>query len=891
MYMSKKRHTARTIRIRILTCIFILFTFTNVFSQGRQKITVNSNWYFQKGDGTQDNWELINIPHTWNVTDTLDDEPGYYRGVGEYKKVLSVPSSWKNKKVFLFFEGANQTAKLFVNNVAVGTHLGGYTAFRFDISKYLQFGMHNEIKVQVNNAHDDTIAPVDGGFTFLGGIYRDVFLEIVEPVHFDMNNLGSDGIFITTPEVSSDRAKVMVKGSVTNDTGSKKRLVVKTSVIDPTGKIVASSNEKLTVNADGLKEFEIDETVVANPQLWSPKNPNLYRIKVQLVESGSEEIWDEILLPLGFRWYGFNERNQFLLNGEPLFLKGINRHQDYMGLGNAVPDELHLQDMRSIKEMGCNFVRLAHYPQERSVLDACDRLGLIVWEEIPIVTEIATNEEFQKNSVRNLREMIRQHYNHPSLIMAGYMNEVLIGLRKKDKTEEEVKTYIPHVKRLSDTLHSVLKEESPQTLSVIAFENRPDRYRKAKMLGLTDLEGWNIYSGWYGGDFKDFGKRIDKITDANPNTPIIVSEYGAGSDPRIHASEAKRFDFSAEYSQTYHREILEQIAERPSIAGVAIWCFADFYCEPWKDAVPHINNKGVVAFDRTPKDVFYFYKSRWNDEPMIHIGTNDWHYQAGLEQEDRKSVQKIKVFSNLAEVEFFIGNTSLGKKRIVDNSAVWEVPFTDGKNRLRAIGVDKIRHEVEDFSEVDFDVIPKSLHQIQPLDQINVNLGAHFMFTDQTTKNVYLPDQEYQKGGFGYVGGVPFMMNDWRIGSNINILNTEIDPVYQTQRVGLDAFRFDVPDGQYELTLHFADLHHKKTNNLVNDLSQKENAPTSKEETVFHVLVNGKTIHNSFDLGKENFAMLYKINVTVNTNEGVNISFDTIKGEPVLNAINLKKTF
>ncbi len=406
----------------------------------RLRVSINETWKYTGEDvkGAEvtsfddSRWARINLPHTWNAEDTLDDEPGYRRGVGWYRKTLRLSDGLRGKKLFLYFEGANQVADLFVNGRLVGQHRGGYTAFAFDITDFVRFDSPdgNIIAVKVDNSHNKDIPPLSADFNFYGGIYRNVWLIATAPVHINLMDHASQGVYVDTPAVSEAKGTVRVRGTVTNSESQPRQVRVVSTVVDHDGREVASMESVLSLGAGQEVSFQHATRPLLRPHLWSPDHPYLYTVETRLYAGRGAT--DMVVSPLGFRWFSLDADKGFFLNGQALKLRGTNRHQDYRGMGNALPDSIHVHDLEIIKEMGANFVRLAHYPQAPTVLETADRLGLILWEEIPIVDYITTSEAFTRNCENMLTEMIRQHYNHPSVLMWGYMNEVLIKPQKEE---------------------------------------------------------------------------------------------------------------------------------------------------------------------------------------------------------------------------------------------------------------------------------------------------------------------------------------------------------------------------------------------------------------------------------------------------------------------------
>jgi len=510
----------------LLALLFVLGFATPALA--RTKTSLNTGWKFSKGDtaNAKENnfsdasWTIVNIPHTWNVKDPFDDEPGYYRGPGWYRRELIVDRTLADKSLFLYFEGANQVTEVYVNGQKAGSHIGGYSAFSFDVTGLTKPG-RNLIAVRVDNSFNEDIPPLTADFNFYGGIYRDVWLIATDKTHLSITDSASSGVTISTPYIQRGEGIVAIDGVVNADP-STPNITVLTTISDASKRWVDTSTSR--IGDDGRFVLNMG---VRSPRLWSPDSPYLYSLKIS-VRSGSKII-DEVDQPLGFRWYTFDGEKGFSLNGKPLKLHGVNRHQDRFGLGNAVPDRLHVRDMELIKDAGFNFVRLAHYPQDPSVLEACDRLGLLVWEETPIVNYITKSAAFTDNSANMVREMVRQHRNHPSVILWGYMNEIYLRV-PKDRSD-----LYPATVELAKRLNAIAKEEDPTRPTTIALHGN-DIYNKEGLADIPDVIGWNLYQGWYSATVEDFGKYLDDQHKRYPKRPMIVSEYGANGDRRLHSS-------------------------------------------------------------------------------------------------------------------------------------------------------------------------------------------------------------------------------------------------------------------------------------------------------------------------------------------------------------------
>lgn len=827
---------------------------------GRITFTVNDNWKFSanNADGSEkknladDSWETINLPHTWNAKDAFDDEPGFRRGASWYRKNLKINSTLKGKRIFLYFEGANQVADIYVNEKFAGKHIGGYTAFSFDVTDFVKFDGANLIAVKVDNSFDKDIPPLTADFTFYGGIYRDVWLIATDDVHLKITDYASSGVQITTPQVSEKSATVNIRGIVENTSDNARKVEVVNTIIDAEGKEITSTVSPLEIKAKSEATFEQTSKLISNPKLWSPDNPYLYSVRTIIRENG--KLTDEISNPLGFRWFNFDAEKGFFLNGKSLKLRGANRHQDYSGLGNAVPDAIHIRDMQLMKDTGYNFVRLAHYPQDPAILNAADRLGLLLWEETPLVNYITVSKSFNDNSKRMLIEMIRQHRNHSSVIMWGYMNEIFLRVPKEDAE----KIY-PATVELARELDKLARTEDPTRPTTIAFHGN-EIYNEKGLGEIPQIIGWNLYSGWYSGTFDMFGKFIDEQHKRFPNRPLIISEYGANADQRLHSFAPRRFDSTIEWQRMFHESYLQQINARPFIAGSTLWNEFDFGSEYRGETIPHLNQKGMFTFDRKPKDVHYFYKANLSTEPVLHIAVRDWQYRAATDS----APQKIDVYSNLSEVELSNNGVSLGKKKTNESKkATWDVVLQNGVNSFFAQGA-KGNSKLTDTAEVYFKLVTVNSNEIA------VNVGSNAQFIDES-KTVWLADQPYKKGSWGFIGNeAKFIYSE---PPDKNVLNTLDDPLFQTMQENLTAYRFDVPAGVYEVELRFVETKFNKTG-----------------ERVFDVAINGQTLLEKLDLIKEAGAQrAFTRRFQVIAKDCIAIDFTAHQGKAILSAARIRK--
>jgi beta-galactosidase len=851
----------------------------------RTRYTINDGWKFLP-DGlnfawspkvSDAGWETVSVPHTWNAHDPFDDVESYRRGIGWYRRTLALDDGLKGKRVFLYFEGANQRADVYVNGAYAGEHRGGYTAFAMDVTRFLKFdgkGNENLLAVQVDNRQDPFIAPLSVGFALYGGLYRDVWLVATDPVHLDVTDHASPGVFITTPGVSRESGPVAVRGTVVNDGTATRRLRVVNTVTDAAGARVAQGSSSLDVAAGARGEFRQDLPAIARPHLWSPDDPYLYTVTTEVYDG--EALVDRVTNPLGFRWYHFDAQRGFFLNGEKLQLRGTNRHQDHQDLGSALANDLHRRDMEIIKEMGANFVRLAHYPQDPAVLEAADRLGLLIWEEIPVVNYITVAPQFTENTHDMLRDMIRQHHNHPSVILWGIMNEVFLWSPEGARIgRQNDTTYMREVRDFAAAENRLAHEEDPTRPTTMAIHGSAD-YDLSGVAEVTDVVGVNEYSGWYSGVFEGFGRGLDRRHAEHPDQPIFVSEYGAENDERVNSLEPERFDFSNSWLRMFHESYLRQIDARPWLAGTAVWNQFDFSQPETGGTLPYMNQKGLLTWDRRPKDVYYLYQANWSETPMVHVASHQWTERAGTgpaSAAGRGPVplsQPVDVYSNLPRVELFLDGRSLGAKTPDDiHKASWSVPFTPGEHLVEARGTEGGK-TYSDQVTIRFTYHAPDLKSAAlPFHSLGVNVGSKAQYADARNE-VWLGDQPYAPGSYGYLGGEAKMFN-----KDLPIKRTEQVPLYFTYREGLTGYRFDVPDGDYEVQLLFAE-------------------PTAEAagERVFDVAVNGVPVGQRLDLAaRAGLGVAVPITVSARAagGGGVVVSFRAVTGQPILNGIHLRK--
>ncbi|MHA7943636.1 glycoside hydrolase family 2 protein [Formosa sp. 3Alg 14/1] len=670
----------------------------------RTKVNINANWtYLEKNiKDIQDalneaDWQSINLPHTWNALDATDLNPGYRRTGSWYKKELTMDAVDENKVYQLYFEGANITSEVFVNGQKACEHIGGYIGFTIDISSFIKQGK-NDVVVRVDNSYDPEVIPSQkSDFFIFGGITRDVWLETLPKQHLS-------GFKITTPKVSKSNAEILATVSIENV--NKSNLKVKADLFDASGKTVASSVFKIKNNT-----AEIHFKNIKNPNLWDTEQPYLYTLNVALLDKG--EVKDEMSDRVGFRWFEFKDHGAFYLNGKRVLLRGTHRHEEHAGVGAAMSNAQHRKDMELIKEMGTNFVRLAHYPQDPEVYKACDELGLLVWDELPWCRGGVGNETWKTNTKNMLTEIINQNFNHPSVIIWSLGNEMywLPDFEDGDNTTK-MNAFLTELNDLSHQL-----DPSRKTAIRKYYEGSH----------IVDVFSPSIWSGWYSGSYKSYQKAIDTYKKEYPH--FLHAEYGGSSHVGRHTEnpitgegniqsdgweeEIVQTDVAniaqiGDWSENYIVDLFDwhlRISENDlDFVGNVQWAFKDFGTplRPEND-IPYMNQKGLVDRAGNPKDAFYVFKSYWSTEPFTYIESHSWTERQGPEGLKRN----ISVYSNCREVELFLNGKSLGiKKR--DTKAFpaaglnWELNFSSGENKLLAIGVTEKKDKVKDELSINY---------------------------------------------------------------------------------------------------------------------------------------------------------------------------------------------
>ena len=885
--------------------IFILL-FIVGWAQAQQRVvyTINDGWKFTKGSpfeaqltGCDDSsWETVNIPHTWNDKDADDETPGFYRGPVWYRKQLFIDKSQEGRRAVIYFEGANQEVRFYLNGQFVGEHKGGYTRFCFDITPHLRYGQENLFAIYVNNVYNPNIPPLSADFTFFGGIYRDVYLQFMNPVHIATNDYASSGVYIRTPEVSNSAASVEITTLLTNDMPQPTEIRVENIICDADGKEVKKTQAEVKLAAGETKTDISKKIKIDSPRLWDIDDPYRYMVYTRILDKRKGTLLDEVVNPLGLRWFKFDSEKGFFLNGKGRKLIGTARHQDYFQKGNALRDELHVQDVLLLKEMGGNYLRVSHYPQDPVIMEMCDKLGIVTSVEIPVVNAVTETEEFLHNSVEMAKEMVRQDFNRPSVMIWGYMNEIF--LRRPYTEGKQLEDYYRFTEKVARALEATIREEDPSRYTMMAYHNMPQYYEDAHLTEIPMIQGWNLYQGWYEPDINEFQRLLDRAHKVYKGKVLMVTEYGPGVDPRVHSYQPERFDFSQEYGLVYHKHYLNEMMKRPFIAGSSLWNLNDFYSESRVDAVPHVNNKGVVGLNREKKDVYWFYKTALSRRPILVIGNREWKSRGGVVNTAQKEcIQSVPVFSNAEEVELFVNNKSLGKKKIEDNYALFDVPFVGGENLLEAVAVTG-DNKLRDMLRIQFQLVGSQLKdEAVPFTEINVMLGSPRYFEDRAANVAWIPEQEYKPGSWGFIGGTSYRRKTGfgtMLGSDIDIHGTDMNPIFQTQRVGIKSFKADVPNGEYSVYLHWAELESDKEREaLVYNLGA-DSEQTFAGNRSFGISINGTTVSDDFNVARDYGyarAVIKKFVITVKDGKGVSVDFHKKEGEPILNAIRIYRNY
>ena len=614
----------------------------------REITKIMKGWEFTGPDGTT---TTVDLPHTWNARDGQDGGNDYWRGTCIYRTHFAAPQfNTASHQVWIQFDGVNASAHVVLNGSPVCNHDGGYSTFRANITELLRD--KNELTVEVDNSKNDRVYPQKADFTFYGGIYRDVSLMVVSKNHFTLDYFGGPGIRIT-PTVQGADASVQV---TTWHDGEGE---VSIELLDAAGNTVATG-----------KGPDITLTIF-NAHLWNGvKDPYLYSCKARLVVNGTVE--DETTTRFGVRSFKVDPKKGFFLNGKSYPLHGVSRHQDRKGLGNAITREMHDEDMALIKEIGANTIRLAHYQHDQYFYDLCDEVGMVVWAEIPYISEHMPNG--RENTISQMKELIIQNYNHPCIVCWGVSNEITISTKDK-------KDMLDNHRQLNDLCHEMDKTR----LTTLACYAMCGPFNRSAHI--TDMVSWNLYLGWYVPGFILNDLWMGFFHLCFPNRPFGYSEYGAEGMPNLHSTHPHRGDHTEEYQAKYHEYMLRCFKRHPWMWATHVWNMFDFAADARdQGGEPGMNHKGLVTFDRkTKKDSFYLYKAWWSDEAFVHICSKRFVERTG-------STATVKVYSNQSTVALYVNGNKVGEQT-GEHVFTFKVPL-NGELHIQAVAGDRTDESV-----------------------------------------------------------------------------------------------------------------------------------------------------------------------------------------------------
>lgn len=614
----------------------------------REITKIMKGWEFTGPDGTT---TTVDLPHTWNARDGQDGGNDYWRGTCIYRTHFAAPQfNTASHQVWIQFDGVNASAHVVLNGSPVCNHDGGYSTFRANITELLRD--ENELTVEVDNSKNDHVYPQKADFTFYGGIYRDVSLMVVSKNHFTLDYFGGPGIRIT-PTVQGTDASVQV---TTWHDGEGE---VSIELLDAAGNTVATG-----------KGPDITLTIF-NAHLWNGvKDPYLYSCKARLVVNGTVE--DETTTRFGVRSFKVDPKKGFFLNGKSYPLHGVSRHQDRKGLGNAITREMHDEDMALIKEIGANTIRLAHYQHDQYFYDLCDEVGMVVWAEIPYISEHMPNG--RENTISQMKELIIQNYNHPCIVCWGVSNEITISTKDK-------KDMLDNHRQLNDLCHEMDKTR----LTTLACYAMCGPFNRSAHI--TDMVSWNLYLGWYVPGFILNDLWMGFFHLCFPNRPFGYSEYGAEGMPNLHSTHPHRGDHTEEYQAKYHEYMLRCFKRHPWMWATHVWNMFDFAADARdQGGEPGMNHKGLVTFDRkTKKDSFYLYKAWWSNEAFVHICSKRFVERTG-------STATVKVYSNQSTVALYVNGNKVGEQT-GEHVFTFKVPL-NGELHIQAVAGDRTDESV-----------------------------------------------------------------------------------------------------------------------------------------------------------------------------------------------------
>jgi beta-galactosidase len=851
----------------------------------RAQIPLNAGWHFRQADGLtrvdaasfdDSDWTTVDIPHTWNRIGNEGTErsalSNNVQGIGWYRLHFRVPQeSAQARRYFLQFDGVGEIADVWLNGHYLGKHAGAFARFRFDASEWLRPSGDNVLVVKADNSRPQRgsstqdVIPLKGDFFVFGGIYRHVSLIVTQPVHLDLLDFGGPGLYAHASSIEGDAAAIEIVGRLANDTSRARAVQVQTMLQDAAGRLVTETSRMVDA---GARITTVDaHLIVLQPHFWrGARDPYLYRV-VMTVRDGKGNILDRVEQPLGLRTMTLDPNRGFLLNGESLPLRGASMHQDRPVKGWAISAADQREDFDLLGDLGGNAVRLAHYQHDQYSYDLADARGIVVWAEVPVVSEVSfdgspASEALTANARQQLTELIRQNYNHPSIAVWSIGNEV-------DLTPTQVHGR-SHPKALLQSLHALAKQEDPSRATTLAdccevglpphaaSQLGPDAHREV-IVGTADSVGYNRYFGWYAGTFADFGVMLDAAHALRPALPIAVSEYGAGAALTQHSDDARGGPINPhgrphpeEYQNLYHELSWKALKSRDYLWANFIWNLFDFSSDSRSEGdLTDINEKGLVSYDRkTLKDAFYFYRANWNSAPTLHL--------VGRRYVDRPyAVLDVKAYSNAATARLAINGRDLGETPCADGICLWPgVHLASGRNELRAsatIGGSAIE-----------DALIWSLSGSERV--VRIKAGDISGYVAKSGER-YGSDM-YFDGGSAVGINPPDTAPESRIAVHAD------DPVlFDSAREGSFVYRIPLPDGHYRVTLRF-----------------EEAVATAAGQRLFDVTVNGRPGLSNVDVYQAAAGRLIGVTRSVDaaTDQGaIELGFHARRGKAMVSAIDV----
>jgi beta-galactosidase len=642
----------------------------------RADLSLDAAWRFIRQDvaGAQapafddSSWSVVNLPHTWNNLDGQDGGNNYYRGVGWYRLHYTVSNSYAGRRLFLKFDGAFLVTDVYVNGSLLGEHQGGFAAFTYDATPLLNVGADNVIAVKVSNASNTNIPPLSADFTFFGGIYRDVHLLVTDPVQISPLDYASSGVYLKPSNVSASSANLQVTTVLSNATVAPSTVTVRAVITDAATNFVAAITNVVTLAAGSLSNV-VGNTALANPRLWNGlEDPYLYQAFVE-VWNGPTAL-DVVAQPLGFRYFSMDPANGFSLNGRPYDLHGVNMHQDWLNCGWALNSAQRATNFLFLKELGATAVRLSHYEHHEETYELADQNGIVLWSEVPNINYITASPAYYSNTLQQLKELIRQRYNHPSVVCWGLFNEVTLASGPDPSP------------LISQEAQLVAQEDSTRPTTAAANSSNNDPTTQ-----FSQWIGFNRYYGWYGGVVSDLGSWADSFHSTYPTRMLAISEYGCGASVLQHSEDPVAEPANAghyhpeEYQNLFHESYWQQMKARPFVWGKYIWSLFDFAADGRNEGdTPGRNDKGLVTYDRqVRKDAFYWYKANWTTSPMVYItGHTFTNRQA--------NAITAKVYANCDSVELLLNGVSQGARASTNCIFAWPLTLLRGTNAVQAVG-------------------------------------------------------------------------------------------------------------------------------------------------------------------------------------------------------------